>query len=80
MSRTIRFTIDGRSVEVSEGTTVAVALVMVQAGRRSVGGDRREAVCGIGNCWECRATVDGVADVRTCLVRASVGMRVETRD
>jgi len=34
----------------------------------------------MGTCWECRATVDGIAGVRTCLTRVAEGMEVDTRD
>jgi sarcosine oxidase subunit alpha len=32
--------------------------------------------CGIGHCYECRVTVDGVEDVRSCLIRVRDGMQV----
>jgi sarcosine oxidase subunit alpha len=32
--------------------------------------------CGIGHCFECRVTVDGIPDVRSCLVEVREGMRV----
>jgi len=80
MNRSITLRIDGRRVVVEPNTTVAVALVDVGAGRTSVRGARREALCGMGVCWECRARVDDVADVRTCLVQVRDGMKVETHD
>ena len=80
MSRTITISINDCPVEVDCGTTVAVALMQVGAGRMAINGVRREALCGMGICWECRARVDGVADVRTCLIPAEKGMQVETHD
>jgi sarcosine oxidase subunit alpha len=71
--------IDGRAVQVDAGATVAVVLLQQQAGRLSVDGERREALCGMGICWECRARVDAVADVRTCLLPVRDGMEVDTR-
>ena len=78
MSREVTLSINNRAVTVEWDATVAVALMQVGAGRVAVGGGRREAFCGMGICWECRATVDGVADVRSCLVPAKEGMQVET--
>ena len=72
--------INGRPVEVPEGVTVAVALLQAGVRRTSVTGAPREAACGMGICWECSATVDGVAGVRTCLIPATSGMEVETHD
>jgi aerobic-type carbon monoxide dehydrogenase small subunit (CoxS/CutS family) len=36
--------------------------------------------CGIGMCFDCTATVDGVADVRTCVTTVHSGMRVSTAE
>lgn len=36
----------------------------------------RGMYCGIGHCFECRVTVDGIPDVRSCLVEVREGMRV----
>jgi sarcosine oxidase subunit alpha len=74
----ITLTIDGRRVLVDEGTTVAVAMLQAGIRRESVTGTPREPACGMGICWECRATVDGVPGVRTCLMVAVEGMEVGT--
>ena len=74
----IRLRLDGRDIEVPEGATVAVALVQADTKRRSVSGQPREPFCGMGICWECRATVDGVAGIRTCLLPATEGMEIRT--
>ena len=71
---------DGRSVRVPAGVTVAAALtdLGVAAFRRSVGGEPRGPLCGMGTCYECRVTIDGVAHRRACLVLVADGMRVTT--
>jgi predicted molibdopterin-dependent oxidoreductase YjgC len=71
---------DGRSVRVPAGVTVAAALLDlgVTAFRRSVGGEPRGPVCGMGTCYECRVTIDGVAHRRACLVLVAEGMHVTT--
>jgi len=53
--------LDGRPLQVAEGTTVAAALALGGDGssRTSVGGQRRAPVCGMGVCQECRVTIDG---------------------
>jgi sarcosine oxidase subunit alpha len=76
----ITLTIDGRRIQAEEGSTVAVAMLQAGIRRESVTGAPREPACGMGTCWECRATVDGVAGVRTCLTRVTEGMEVDTRD
>jgi D-hydroxyproline dehydrogenase subunit gamma len=76
----LTITINGREIRVRAGTVVSAALL--NAGipcRRSASGQLRTALCGMGICFECRATVDGVAHCRTCQLPCRSGMVVETR-
>jgi sarcosine oxidase subunit alpha len=77
---TVTIHADGRAVPVTAGVTVAAALVDlgVAGFRRSVGGEPRGPLCGMGTCYECRVTIDGVAHRRSCLVVVADGMRVDT--
>jgi hypothetical protein len=72
--------INGRRVNVPEGTTVAVALITAgeSAFRRSVSGERRGPLCGMGICFECRVTIDGAPHSRSCQILCSQGMNVTT--
>ena len=80
---TVRITIDGMAVECAAGTSVAAA-VLNRAGlsawrvSTSVAGSPRGPLCGMGVCFECRATIDGVARVRTCQLPVRDGMEVRT--
>lgn len=80
MSKRLTVTVDGRAVRVEPGTTVAAALlnVGVTTFRRSVTGEARAPLCGMGICFECRVTVDGVAHQRACQTVCREGMTVET--
>jgi sarcosine oxidase subunit alpha len=58
-----------------------VAAAVMMAGepcRFSVSGEARGPLCGMGICMECRATVNGVAHMRTCLLVCAAGMDVVT--
>ena len=63
-----------------EGTTVAAALLNngQERYRLSVSGEPRGPLCGMGICFECRVTIDGVQHERSCLVVATDGMEVVT--
>lgn len=76
----VRITVDGHTLAVEPGTTVAVALLNhgITAFRDSVKGTPRGPVCGMGICFECRVTVNGVAGVRACLVACTADMIVQT--
>ena len=71
---------NGRAVRVPVGITVAAALLDagIVAFRTSVAGEARAPLCGMGTCYECRVTIDGIAHRRACLVPVSNGMRIET--
>ncbi|WCM24173.1 (2Fe-2S)-binding protein [Paraburkholderia bryophila] len=78
----IRLTIDGRPVDVDAGTTVAGALAVAGVGgaRRSVSGQRRAPLCGMGVCQECRVTIDGRAHALACQTLCREGQIVQTCD
>lgn len=71
--------IDGRVTQVVDGTTVAAAILKAGVpSRRSVRGEPRQPLCGMGICYECRAEVDGKLHQRTCQMLCRPGMRVVT--
>src|SRR5216110_1306218 len=77
----LRLTFDGREVTARPGQTVGAALV--EAGIRSWRmtrnhGRPRGLFCGIGICYDCLITVDGLANQRACLVPAADGMRLSS--
>jgi predicted molibdopterin-dependent oxidoreductase YjgC len=76
----LKVTVNHRAVEVPEGAMVsaAVAIAGVEAFRRSVTGEPRGPLCGMGICFECRVTVDGRAHVRSCQVPCRPGMEIRT--
>ena len=71
--------VNGAPVEARAGSSVAAVLFeRAMPFRRSVRGERRAALCGMGICHECRVTIDGVAHRRACLVPVRDGMEVST--
>jgi aerobic-type carbon monoxide dehydrogenase small subunit (CoxS/CutS family) len=76
----IAVTVNGLPVNVPAGVTVAAAILMLgeAAFRRSVRGEPRGPLCGMGICFECRVTVEGAAHVRSCQILCRAGMEIET--
>ena len=71
--------VNGVSVSVPAGATVAVAMVMAgQPCRSSVIGEPRGPLCGMGICFECRAVVNGISHSRTCQLLCEPDMEVKT--
>jgi sarcosine oxidase subunit alpha len=72
-------TINGRRIQVAEGTSVAAAMIAAnQACRLSLLGEPRAPLCGMGICMECRATVNGTPHRRTCQILCTPEMEVVT--
>jgi D-hydroxyproline dehydrogenase subunit gamma len=80
MSDAISLTVNGRAVTVQEGSTVATAVALSSATifRRSVTGQPRAPLCGMGICFECRVTVNGQPHARSCQSICREGMAVRT--
>ncbi|UOD30539.1 (2Fe-2S)-binding protein [Massilia violaceinigra] len=72
--------VDGRPVTVAEGASVVAALVLADAlcTRRSVSGEARFALCGMGYCQECRVSIDGRAHRLACQTTCRAGMLIAT--
>jgi D-hydroxyproline dehydrogenase subunit gamma len=72
--------VDDKPQRATAGSSVAAALL--NAGiwhvRHAVDGAPRAPLCGMGICYECRVTIDGVAHQRACLVPIAEGMVVRT--
>jgi len=77
---TVVFHVDGVTHHAAAGTSIAAALLNAGtwAFRRSVLGEPRGPLCGMGTCHECRVTIDGIAQRRACLVLVADGMQVQT--
>jgi D-hydroxyproline dehydrogenase subunit gamma len=79
-TKLIRLTINNIDVTVTEGTSVAAAILntSTELFASFVKGARRGPLCGMGICFECRVTIDGVRNERSCMVPARDGMEVVT--
>jgi D-hydroxyproline dehydrogenase subunit gamma len=73
----VTIVVDGRRVEARAGMSVAAAVMSMETPcRRSVRGEPRAPLCGMGICFECAATVDGEPLRRTCQILCREGMEV----
>jgi sarcosine oxidase subunit alpha len=80
MAKEVVLSINGVRVRVPAGATVATAVM--QAGfvgfRKSVSGQLRAPLCGMGICFECRVMIDGQAHARSCQIVCRDRMQVQT--
>jgi sarcosine oxidase subunit alpha len=80
MPESLTIWVNGVAVRMETGSVISAALL--KAGvpcRRSVSGEPRTALCGMGICFECRAVVNGTPHRRTCQLLCRDGMVVETQ-
>lgn len=71
--------IEGQRFTATESMTVAAAVLSAgySAFRRSVTGEPRGPLCGMGICYECRVTIDGQPHARSCQILCRDGMVIE---
>ena len=75
----ITMSVNRAQVCVPVGATVAVAITIAgQPCRISVTGESRGPLCGMGICFECRATVNGIPHSRTCQLLCEPNMEIRT--
>jgi aerobic-type carbon monoxide dehydrogenase small subunit (CoxS/CutS family) len=77
------FTFEGEQIRAHPGESIGAALLAadVRALRTTRGGGRpRGMLCGIGHCFDCLVTVNGVPSQRACLRPAAPGDDVEVQD
>jgi len=80
MPETVTVVVNGVSVTMPAGSMVAAAILKtgVTEFRRSVTGEPRAPLCGMGICFECRVTIDAEAHCRSCQTVCEDGMDVRT--
>jgi predicted molibdopterin-dependent oxidoreductase YjgC len=72
--------VDGVLVRMPEGSMVSAAIMTagVSSFRKSVTGEARGPLCGMGICFECRVTIDLQLHCRSCQTTCKNGMDIRT--
>ncbi len=80
MTERVEIKVNGRKVLVPAGTIVAAAIALAGETRfrRSVMASPRGPLCGMGVCMECRVTINGQPQCRSCQTLCEPGMEVRT--
>ncbi len=79
MPESFQMLVNGAAITVGSACTVAAAIAIAGAPcRTSVSGQPRGPLCGMGICFECRATVNGKQHTRTCQIFCEPAMEVVT--
>jgi len=80
MPELLNLFVNGTAVSVPEGSMVSAAIAVAghNSFRRSVTGQARGPLCGMGICFECRVTINGEMHSRSCQILCEHGMDVRT--
>jgi len=80
MTSQIKVKVNGKEVQVASGNLVTTAVI--KAGslshRKSITGEPRGPLCGMGVCFECRVTINRFQYVRACQTICEEGMEIQT--
>ena len=71
--------VDGRSLQVRPGVSVALAIMeadIVPLRHTAVSVSPRSPLCLMGTCFECLCEIDGQHSVQSCMIEVADGMRV----
>ncbi len=77
-----QFSFDGEKIPFESGDSVAAALL--RSGKNVLRttrftGEPRSIFCGIGHCYDCLVSINGVINQRACLAKAEPNLDVETQ-
>ncbi|HYG22631.1 MAG TPA: (2Fe-2S)-binding protein [Verrucomicrobiae bacterium] len=80
MNERVNLRINGVSINVPKETVLAAAIAIARVPhfRKSISGQPRAPLCGMGICMECRVTINGQPHCRSCQVTCAEGMDVRT--
>ena len=77
----IQISVNGNLIDAYEGETVAVALLAAGISPfrlSSKNKEPRSLYCGMGICYECLVTINGLHAQRACVTLVQGGMMIET--
>lgn len=79
----ITIKVNGKAAVAYIGETLLAALIsngFKSLKKSAVLGEKRGALCGMGVCYECLVTVDGVKNLRACMQDVRPGMEIEIEE
>jgi len=79
----IKLFVNGKETVAFIGESVLASLIAAgykNIKKSPVSGEKRGGFCGMGVCFECIAKIDGVPNIRTCMVLSRDGMEIEIEE
>ena len=79
----ITFNFEGQDLQAEVGQSVAAALIANReriSRHTRIEAQPRGIFCGIGVCFDCLISIDGVSNLRSCITEVRDGMVVRVQD
>ena len=76
------FKFDGEQIPFESGDSIAAALLRSGISKLRTtrfGGQPRSIFCGIGHCYDCLVSVNGIINQRACLAKAEPDLNVASQ-
>jgi sarcosine oxidase subunit alpha len=80
-NRKVFINVNGKKISAYEGETLLAVLIAsgVRILKKSaILQEPRGGLCGMGVCYDCLVTVDGVPNIRSCMTYVKNGMEIKT--
>lgn len=76
----VTLSVNGQEISAYKGETLLAALIAAgykKLKKSPLNEEPRGALCGMGVCFECIVTVDGVPNIRSCMTEVENNMEIE---
>jgi predicted molibdopterin-dependent oxidoreductase YjgC len=77
----VQIKVNGHEIDAYRGETVLAALVASgykKLKKSHVTGELRGPLCGMGVCYECQVMIDGIPNLRSCMIEVEDKMEIRT--
>lgn len=82
-TRKVKIKVDGIEIDAYRGETVLAALVASgykKLKRSQVTGEYRGPLCGMGVCYECQVMINGIPNLRSCMIEVEDNMDIRLHE
>jgi sarcosine oxidase subunit alpha len=76
----VKLSVNGQEISAYKGETLLAALIAAgykKLKKSPLNEEPRGALCGMGVCFECIVTVNGVPNIRSCMTEVENNMEIE---
>lgn len=79
----VKIKVNGKKIDAYRGETILAALVAAgfkKLKKSHVIGESRGPLCGMGVCYECQVMINGIPNLRACMIEVEDKMEIRTHE